>query len=141
MVGDNLDVDSIWNDLSIFLKLGKFILCELSESELSADSDGLSAWELEHGSSECFLGMGDVVHIASDGQQDGSNVDSGCFTERLSESTSHTLLKSIGSSARKHLVDSENVPWVNSHSHVESVFTCFVLHVLVASNTSSFQSF
>lgn len=37
------------------------------------------------------------------------------------------------------LVDSENVPRVDSHSHVEGVLTSLGLHVLVGSNTGSFE--
>jgi hypothetical protein len=82
-----------------------------------------------------------VVGSNSDGNEDCSNVDSGSFSNRLSEGTSHTLLESIGSSAGKHFIDSKYVPRVNSDSHVEGILTSLVLHVLVSSNTGSFEGF
>ena len=85
--------------------------------------------------------MFNVTGGSSDGHDDGTNVHTSRLTVWLTVGLSHTLLKSIGSSAGKHLVDSDNVPWVNSGSHVESVLTGLVLHVLVASNTSGFKSF
>lgn len=77
MVGDNLNVDSVWNDLAFSLESVVLLLGVLGESELSADGDLLSAWELEHGSSESLLGVLNVGSSGSDGNNDISNVDSG----------------------------------------------------------------
>lgn len=141
MAGEDLHVDSVGDDLAGLGKSGELLLGVLGEAELSADSDLLSAGELHHGSSEGLLGDLDVLEVASDGHEDGSNVDSGGSAVRLAVGLSHSLLKSIGSSAGKHLVDSENVPGVDSHSHVEVVFTGLVGHELVGSNSGGFESF
>lgn len=77
MVGDNLNVDSVGDDFALSLESVEFLSGELSESELSADSDLLSAGELEHGSSKSLSGVLNVGSSGSDGNDDISNVDSG----------------------------------------------------------------
>jgi hypothetical protein len=47
MTRENLDVDSIRNDLAFLLEFDVLLLGVLCESESSADSDGLSSRELE----------------------------------------------------------------------------------------------
>ena len=69
-----------------------------------------------------------------------SNGDSCGFAQSFTESTSHTLLESICTSTREHLVDSNNMPWVDSDSHVEVFSTGVGGHVLVASNSSGLES-
>ena len=83
--------------------------------------------------------MLDILRIASAGKKDLTNVDSCGLAKSLTEGTSHTLLESICSSARKHLVDTDHVPWVHSDSHVEVLLTAPGDHVLVAGNSSSFK--
>ena len=140
MVGDDPNVDSVGDDLSVLLELMELVLCELGESELSGDGDFLSAWEFEHGSSESLLGVLNICWADSDGQNNGTNVYSSGLTIGLTEGTSHTLLESICTSTTEHLIDSENVPWVDSDSHVESVLAGLGGHILVASNTGGFKS-
>jgi hypothetical protein len=38
----------------------------LGKAEFSADDNSLSTWELEHGSLECFLGVGEIGLGSSD---------------------------------------------------------------------------
>ncbi len=138
MVGDHLDVDTIRNDFSLALESVELRLSELCEAELSAHEDLLSSWELEHRSSEsCLCGL-DVVGGGSDRDQDISNVYTCGLSVGFTKGSSHSLTESISTSAGKHLIDSNNVPWVHSCSQVESFFTCLVDHVFVRSNTGSF---
>ena len=141
MFSNDLDTDTISDDLSIFLESVVVGLVELGESELSGDKDLLTSWELELGSSQGFLSVGDVISVDSDGQEDLSDTDSGTLAETLSESTSHSLLESICTSAGKHLVDSNDVPWMNSDSHVEVLSTNVGGHVLVAGNSGGLEGF
>ena len=99
MLSDNFNVKTIWNNLSFLLKSVVVSLNKLCETVLSGNEDLLSAWELELGSSEGFLCMLDVGWIASHRHEDLSDVDSCGLAESLTESTSHTLLESIGTSA------------------------------------------
>ena len=77
----------------------------------------------------------------SSGKEDLTDGDSCGLAESLTESTSHSLLESIGSSAGEHLVDSNNVPWVDSDSAMEVLSTALGGHVLVASDSSGLKSF
>ena len=85
--------------------------------------------------------MLNVLFLDSDGIQRLSDFDSGTLLHGFTEGSSHTGLKSIGSGTGQHFVDSDNVPRVNTASHVEGVLSCLILHVLVASNSGSFKSF
>jgi len=141
VVVDNLDVSTIVSDLAFFLKSGVISLAELGETILAGDDDLLSTGELEFTSSESFNSMGNVLFSKSDGVEDLVDLDSGDLTGGFTEGVSHTSLKSIGTSARKHLVDSDNVPRVNSASEMEAFLTALLDQVLVGSNTSSFHGF
>lgn len=77
MVGDDLNVDSVGNDLSVLLELVVLGLGVLSKAELDAGSNLLSAGVLEHRSSEGLLGMLNVVGVASDRHKNCSDIDSG----------------------------------------------------------------
>jgi len=139
VAGDDLDVDSVRNDLAFLLELVVLWLGELGEAELDAAGDGLAAGELELASSEGLLGVGDVGLAAPDRHEDGSDVYSCGSAVGLSVGLSHALLESISSSAREHFVDSDDVPRVDSDSHVEGVLAGLVGHVLVGGNAGRFE--
>ena len=141
VVSDDLNTDTITDNLSFFLEFVEVRLEELGETVFSRDEDLLSSWELELSSSQSFLGLWDVLRVDSYGQENLSDSDSGTLAETLTESTSHTLLESICTSTGEHLVDSNNVPWVDSDSHVEVLSTDIGGHVLVASNSGGLESF
>jgi len=82
-----------------------------------------------------------ILRLDSHGKEDLTDGDSCGLAESLTESTSHSLLESIGSSAGEHLVNSNNVPWVDSDSAMEVLSTALGGHVLVASNSGGLKSF
>ena len=141
MGADDLDVGTIGSELAFFLKSGVFSLVKLGETPLAGDDDLLSTGELEFTSSESFNSMLNVLFSKSDGVEDLVDLNSGDFTGGFTEGTSHTSLKSIGTSAGKHLVDSDNVPRVDSASEMETFLTALLDQVLVGSNTSGFHGF
>jgi len=141
VVSDDPAADTIINDLTTGCESVVIGLDELGETELSGDEDLLSTWELHLGSSEGLSGALDVFGGGSDGHENLTDVYSCRFTETFTEGTSHTLLESIGTSARKHLVDSNDVPWVDSDSHVEVLSSAVDLHVFVTGNSSGLKSF
>lgn len=112
----------------------------LGETELGGDEHFLSSREFHLGSSHSFQAVVDVGGVSSDGHQGLANLDSADLAVWLSEGSSHTRLESISTCAGEHLVDSDDVPRVDSDSHVEVVLTAGLDHVLVASNTASLQS-
>ncbi len=62
----NLDVNTVRNDSAFLFKLMIVSLGILGKAEFSADDNSLSTWELEHGSLECFLGVGEIGLGSSD---------------------------------------------------------------------------
>lgn len=115
-----LNVGSVLEKSALLLQLRVLLATDGRETPVLADDDLLATGELVHGSSKSLDGGGTVGVTGSDGQKDLTNVDTGDGTLRLAPSTSHSGLQSIGTSARQHLVDTDNVEWVCSNSHVET---------------------
>lgn len=132
-------MDTLGEDAPSSLVLQVILLGELREAPVLADVDLLSAGELELSSSESLNSHGSLIFSGSNRHKDLTNINASGNHGRLTESASHTSLKSISTSTRKHLVDSDNVVGMSSDSQVEEVLTGDLNHVLVASNTSSFQ--
>ena len=77
---------------------------------------------------------------SSDGQNDLTDVDTGDGSVWLSPSTSHTSLQSIGTSARQHLVDADNVVRVGADAEMETFLSGDLDEVLVGANTGGLES-
>ena len=133
-------VDALIDETTSSLVLQVILLRESSEAPVLANVNLLSAGELELGSSKSLSSNGNLVLSGSDRHQNLTDIDSSGNHGRLTEGTSHTSLKSISTCARKHLVDSDNVVGVSSHSEMEEVLTGDLDHVLVASDTSGLHS-
>lgn len=58
-----------------------------------------------------------------DRHDDLADVDTGNLADGLTESTTHTGLQSIGTSARQHLVDTDDVEGVGTHPEMETFLT------------------
>ena len=87
------------------------------------------------------LKSGGTVRVTgSDGHEDLTDVDTGDETVGLSESTTHTGLQPIGTSARQHLVDTDDVVGVDTDSEMETFLSGNLDKVLVGANTGSFES-
>ena len=137
----DLDIDTISLDLALLSELVEGGHNVWGESELTGDEDLLATWELELSSSESLLCTFNVFWLGTDGDEDGSDVDTGRLAKSLSVGMTHTGLKSISSGTGKHLVDADHMPWVDSDSNVESKFTSVDLHVFVSSDTGGLKSF
>ena len=136
-----LGVDTLGVQAAVLLQLEVFLLSESGESPLLTDNDLLSTWELKLGTSKGLDGLVYGTLLASQRHQNLTNTDTGTDTQRLSVGSSHSCLESISSSTRKHFVDTENVERLAPNSQVESFLTRVHGHVLVAGNTSGFESF
>ncbi len=77
---------------------------------------------------------------SSDGQENLANVYASNETVGLAESTAHTGLQSIGTSARQHLVDTDDMVWVDTDTKMETFLSGDLDEVLVGANTGSFES-
>jgi len=101
----------------------------------------LASGELELSSAEGLHGVWAGSVLASDGDDRLTDLDTGDKTLWFTVCTSHTSLESISSGTRQHLVDTHNMEGVASDSHVESILTAELGHVLVSTDTSGFESF
>ena len=61
---------------------------------------------------------------SADGEKDLTNVDTSDGAIGLAPCASHSSLQSIGTSARQHLVDSDDMVWVGSNSEMETFLAC-----------------
>lgn len=155
-VGKELDVSTIDLDVSALALLDVLLATEVGETPVLGHDDFLSARELVLGAAQSLDGVGQVGVTGSDAEQDLTNLDTGNETIGLSVSTSHTGLETIGSGARQlhdisiffqtksgefayHLVDTDNVVRVCAHTHVETVLTTCLDHVLVRADTGSLK--
>ena len=82
-----------------------------------------------------------VLQLGADGHYDLANVDPGHCALGLSKGTAHTCLESISSSARQHLVDTDDMEGVETYWDVKTIFATAFHHVLVGINTGSLQGF
>jgi len=140
VLGDELAVSSVGDDLSGGSEFIVLLSLELGESPVLGHDDLLSSGELVLGTSEGLAGGGLEGLLGTDGNEDLLDVDTSDDTAWLSVGTSHSGLESISSSARKHLVDAEYVPWVDTDSHVETILSCELGNVLVGADTGGLES-
>ena len=134
------DVDTVRNEESLFLEVIIFTSEEFSETPFLGDNDTLLSGEFVFGSSQSFHGLSNVSLGGSDGVKGLSDLDTSAFFVGLTESTSHTTLETIGTGTGQHFVDTDDVPGVDTASHVESFLTTGLDHVFVGSHTSGFHS-
>ena len=57
-------------------------------------------------------------------EDDLADVDTSDSAVWLAEGTAHSSLQSIGTSARQHLVDADDVVWMGAHTEMETFLSC-----------------
>jgi len=140
VVGQELDVGTVGLDLTSSSSIGVLFSPQWGETPVLGDDDLLATWELVLRSSESFDGGSTVGVTGSDGQDDLANVDTGDSSVGLTPSTTHTGLETIGSGTGQHLVDADDVEWMASDTHVETVLSGNLDEVLVGADTGGFES-
>jgi len=140
LVAEELDVGTVDTDAAL-LALGDVLLAaKRGETPVLGDDDLLATRELVLRAAES-LKSGSLVGVTSaDGQEDLADVDTGNETVRLAEGTTHTGLQSIGTSARQHLVDTDDVVRVGTDTEMERFLSTDLDEVLVGANTGGFKS-
>lgn len=68
-----------------------------------------------------------------------ANVDTGNGTVGLTPGTTHTSLQSIGTSARQHLVDTDDVVRMGTDTEMETFLSGVLDEVLVGANTGGLE--
>jgi len=119
-VAEELNVSTIGQQLSSHSLLDVLLPPERRETPLLADNDLLATRELVLRAAESLDGSGAVSVTSADGEENLTNVDTGNGAVGLSPGTTHTGLQSIGTSARQHLVDADDVEGVGADTHVET---------------------
>jgi hypothetical protein len=140
VVVGNLHVDAIRNEAALLLPLHVIIARVLRETPLLRLDNLLAARELVLGAAERLNSLVRVHVLGTDGQHDLTNRHPRGDTLRGTVRTTHTRLQAIRTSARKHLVDTQNVERVQAHAKVETFLTSLGHHVLVRGNTAGFHS-
>lgn len=137
MVREILHTDTIWKQMPRLSLL--LVLCPLplGESPVLGHKNLLSSWELELGSPQCLNEMFFVGILGSHRHEGFSNPHTSNCALWFTECSTHPCLKPISSSTRQHLVDSEHMERVFSHSQVESFSSTELHQVLVGTDTSS----
>lgn len=135
VVVDVLEVASVLEDTVRLLGDGVLLAVHVGETPLLRNDDLLTTSELVSRSAESLEHDSLVAVTRSDREEDLANVDTGNSTVGLTVSTTHTGLEPIGTSARKHLVDTDNVVRVDTHTKVERVLTRGLGNVLVGADT------
>ncbi len=134
-----LHVDTVVQQPSGLLQVQVFLARELRESPVPRNDHLLPARELELGTPQSLLREVGVDVLAPNRHQNLSDRHTGTQTVRLSERSTHSRLEPISSSARKHLVDTQDVVRVHTHTEVERLLSGLGHHVLVGSNTGSLK--
>ena len=81
-----------------------------------------------------------LTGVASTARKDDlADVDTGDKAVGLAEGTTHTGLKSIGTSARQHLVDTDDVVGVDADTEMERFLSTVLDEVLVGANTGGLE--
>lgn len=139
MVAEELNVSTVDLDTAGSLALEVVLAAERSETPVLGDDDLLSAGELVLGSSESLKSQSTVRVTSADAHDDLTNVDTGNSAVGLAPGTTHTSLQSIGTSARQHLVDTDDVEGVSADTEVETLLTGVLDEVLVGANTGGLE--
>jgi hypothetical protein len=86
------------------------------------------------------LKSGSAVRIPRSDREDNlANVHTSNGTVGLAESTTHTGLQSIGTGARQHLVDTDDMVRVGADTKMETFLSGNLDEVLVGANTGGFE--
>jgi hypothetical protein len=157
LVAEELDIGTVDLDLALLALLDVLLATERGETPVPGDDDLLATGELAFVRS-CALrfelqltylvlatpqsleGVGAEGVLCPERHEDLANVHTSDKTVGLAESTTHTSLKPISSSARQHLVDADDMVGVDTDAEMEGFLSGSLDHVLVGANTGGLES-
>jgi hypothetical protein len=111
------------------------------ESPFLGNINLLATRELELGTPKSFNDGILMPVISPDGHQRLSDLDTSDGSLGFAKGASHSGLEPIGTSARQHFVDTQDMERMDTDPDVELILSSVLDHVLVAANTSSLKSF
>jgi len=139
LVGQELNISTVDLDATFLAQLDVLLTTERGEAPVLGHDDLLATRELVLRASKGFDGGSSVRVTSSDTDQDLANVDTGNLSVWLAKGTTHTGLESIGSSARQHLVDADDVVRVGTDAHVETFLSGNLYKVFVGADTGGLE--
>lgn len=157
LVAEELDVGTVDLDLALLALLNVLLTAERGETPVPGDDDLLATGELEIVSMRKKMVLVDVTYLVlatpeslesgsavvvpcSDGHENLTDVHTSDKSVGLAESTTHTGLQSIGTSARQHLVDADDMVRVDANTEMETFLSGNLDEVLVGANTGGLES-
>lgn len=123
MATEELNVGTVLEELALLAELDVLLAADGGEAPVLGDNDLLATGELVLRAAEGLESGSTVGVTGADGQNDLANVHTGNKTLGLTEGTTHTGLQTIGTSARQHLVDTDDVEGVHTDAQVETFLT------------------
>ena len=139
VLGDVLDGVSVRHDPAILAAADIDVTVELGESPLVGSHDFLPSRELELGTTKGLDHVVSVGVLGADRHDDLTDGDTGSHFHRLSVRSTHTGGQTIGTSARKHLVLTDDVERMGTGSDVVTLLSGGLGQVFVASNTGGLK--
>jgi len=136
---EDLDVAAIRLDGASLLGSDVLLAAHGGEAPVLGDDDLLAAGELVLGTTHSLECVGTLAVASSDAEENLANLDTGDETLGLAKGTAHTGLETIGSGARQHLVDADDVVGMSPHPEMERILATVLGEVLVGTDTSSLK--
>merc|ERR1719380_526430 len=134
-----LHVHALRDQATLGLVLLVVLLLEGREAVVVRHVDLLAARDLALRAAQSLAGSLALVLTGADRQEDLADVHTGDRAVGLAEGTTHTGLQTICTSARQHLVDTNNVERVRANAEVERFLACQTDHALVRRNARSLE--
>jgi len=138
MVAEELHVRTVGFEVAVVALSNVLFATQRREAPVLGDDDLLATGEFVLGAAECFDGGGAMIVPGSHTEDDLANVYTSNLAVGLAKSTTHTGLESIGSGARQHLVDTDDVIRVDADSEMETFFAGNLDEIFVGANASRF---
>jgi len=139
VIAEELHIGTIDLDATLLAEASVLLTAQRGEAPVLGDNDLLATREFVHGSSESLDGGGTVRISSTNRKENLANIHTSNGAIGLAKGTTHTGLETIGSGARQHLVNPDDVEWMRSDTQVETFFAGDLDEVLVSADTSSFK--
>jgi hypothetical protein len=139
VVAEELDVGTVDLDATGSLAVEVLVAAERGEAPVLGDNDLLATGELVLRSAESLKSEVTVRVTSADAHDDLADVDTGDSAVGLAPGTTHTGLQSIGTGARQHLVDTDDVEGVGADAQVETLLAAVLDEVLVGADTGGLE--
>jgi hypothetical protein len=140
LFGAKLAVATVRDDTASITMFNVLILGETRKSPLVRDKELLATGELVLRTAKSFQSVRTVGILCTDGEKSLADFDAGNSAKGLAERATHTGLKPIRASARKHFVNAKHMEGMGADTKMERVLACVLGQILVARHTGGLES-